>query len=247
MKKLLLSLSLLGLFGSASAQMTMVLTDSAGNVVTNGSTVNFTVSCSALDTRFWHFTNAGGSQINVKVKKTTMVLNDPGATVYFCTGTNCYSPAQTLSLNVALAGSGGTELLTTDHYPNSVAGVTTVRYTIVNQANVLDTAYFIINYTAVCSPGGINSASIVKPSISNPAPNPASSVFAINYKFGSTTNAGAKMVIYNMLGARVMETEVEGLEGTLKMDVSRLDQGVYFCSLESDGKTLATRRLVVAQ
>ena len=53
------------------------------------------------------------------------------------------------------------------------------------------------------------------------------------------------MVIYNMLGDRVMETVVEENEGTIKMDVSSLEQGIYFCNLESDGKMLSTRRLVV--
>ena len=243
MKKLLLSLSLVGLFGSLSAQMNIVITDSSGTVVT-GTTVNYTIPCNLLDTRTWHITNAGGNQINIKVKKTILTLNDPGATVYFCTDINCYSPSQTLSLTVAVAGSGGTELLTTDHYPNGVAGITLVRYTVINQANLNDTAYFLINYTSVC-PGGINAPAIVKPTVSNPAPNPASTFFSINYKLGSANPVGAKMVIYNMLGDRVMETIVEENEGTIKMDVSSLEQGIYFCNLESDGRMLSTRRLVV--
>jgi hypothetical protein len=49
-----------------------------------------------------------------------------------------------------------------------------------------------------------------------------------------------------MLGASVLESEVTETEGTVRMDVSTLDQGVYFCSLIADGKTLATRRLVVS-
>jgi hypothetical protein len=49
-----------------------------------------------------------------------------------------------------------------------------------------------------------------------------------------------------MLGERVKETTIEEMEGVVKMDVSTLGQGVYFCSLESEGKTLTTRRLVVA-
>lgn len=243
MKKLLLSLSLLGLFSSLSAQMNVIITDSTGNVVT-GTTVNYTIPCSVLDTRYWHITNAGGSQINIKVKKTILTLNDPGSTVYFCTDVNCYSPAQTMSLQVAIAGSGGTELLTTDHYPNGVAGITTVRYSIINQANLNDSAYFMISYTAVCS-AGINSPSIIKASFSNPAPNPASSFFSVNYKLGSANADGAKLVIYNMLGAIVMDARIEETEGVMKMDVSSLEQGIYFCALEADGKMLATRRLVV--
>jgi len=67
----------------------------------------------------------------------------------------------------------------------------------------------------------------------------------MNYKMGSASTTNSKLVIYNMLGDRVMETRVEEVDGTVRMDVSTLDQGIYFCSLESDGKTLATKRLVV--
>jgi len=243
MKKLLLSLSVFGFFATANAQMNVTITDSLGNAVT-GTTVNYTVPAANVDTRYWHINNMGSSALTVKVKKTVTVLNDAGATVYFCTDANCYSPAQSLSLNVSLSASTGTSLLTTDFNPNSVQGTTIVRYTIINQANPSDTAYYLINYT-INNPAGINTSVIIKPSVSNPSPNPASSYFSMNYKMGNASTENSKLVIYNMLGVRVMETRVEEIEGTIRVDVSNLDQGIYFCSLESDGKTLTTKRLVV--
>src|ERR1700751_4802384 len=134
MKKLLLSLSVFGFFATANAQMNVTITDSLGNAVT-GTTVNYTVPATSVDTRYWHINNMGSSALTVKVKKTVIVLNDAGATVYFCTDANCYSPAQNLSLNVSLPASTGTSLLTTDFNPNSVQGTTIVRYTVINQAN----------------------------------------------------------------------------------------------------------------
>ncbi len=244
MKKLLLSFSIIGLFSTVSAQMNIVITDAAGTNVT-GTTLNYWVPCVGLDTRYWTITNADGSPVTIKVKKTIIALNDAGATVYFCTDVNCYSPSQTLSYAVNLNASGGNDQLTTDFNPNGVAGVTSVRYAVINQANMNDSAFFIIDYNVSCSAAGINAPINVKPSVSNPAPNPASSFFAVNYKLGSANSTGAKMVVYNLLGDRVMETNVEEIEGTIKMDISSLDQGIYFCSLEMDGKMLVTRRLVV--
>lgn len=245
MKKLILSLSVLGLFATvANAQMNVTITDSIGTTTVTGQTLNYTVPSTSVDTKYWHINNLGSSVLNVKVKKTIMVLNDAGATVYFCTDANCYSPAQTMSLNVALAANTGTSLLTTDFNPNGVQGTTTVRYTIINQANTSDTAYFVINYT-INNPAGINTPTLVKASVSNPSPNPASSFVNMNYKMGSYSVENTKLVVYNMLGVRVMETRIDEIEGTVRMDVSNLDQGIYFCSLESDGKTLSTKRLVV--
>ncbi len=244
MKKHLLFVAIAALSSVAlSAQINYPITDSVSASVTS-TTVNYNVLASATDTRHFTVTNATANTVTVKVKKTIYFLNDPGSTVYFCTGANCYSPSQTLSLAVVLAPNG-TCALTCDHYPNNMAGVTQVRYTVINQANTTDTTYFIINYTASLT--GVATHSLVKPSLSNPAPNPASSSFTMNYKMGSTNPQDSKMVIYNMLGDRVMETSVEESEGALRMDVSSLEQGVYFCSLESDGKIVATRRLVVTR
>ncbi len=243
MKKHVLTIAL-GILTSlvVSAQASFSIADSVGNNLA-GTTVNYNVASSQLDTKVYTINNLTGSAVTVKVKKTTIYMNDPGSTVYFCTGSNCYSPSQTLSLTEPMSASGNL-LLTCDHFPNNQIGATQVRYTVINQANTSDTVYFIINYNSV--PTAILTHSSVKPSISNPAPNPASATFSINYKMGTTNPQNAKMVIYNMLGERVMETAVEEMEGVVKMDVTTLGQGVYFCSLEADGKTVTTRRLVVA-
>ncbi len=242
MKKHLLTIALGVLTSVAVSAQNYSITDSLGNNLV-GTSINYNVASSLLDSKKYTIQNLSGNAVTVKVKKTIVYLNDPGSTIYFCTGTNCYSPTQTLSLNVPM-NPNGTELLTSYHYPNNQVGASQVRYTIINQSDANDTVSFIINYNSV--PTGISTHSIVKPSISNPAPNPASATFSINYKMGTTNPQNAKMVIYNMLGERVMESAVEEMEGVVKMDVATLGQGVYFCSLESDGKTLTTRRLVVA-
>jgi hypothetical protein len=241
MKKHLLAV-LVTLTGSfAVSAQNYSFTDTLSNNIT-GTTVSYTVPSNLLDTRHFTLTNTGSSSVTVKVKKTIVYINDASSTIYFCTGQNCYSPTQNLSYAVVLSPNG-TCALTCDHWPNNMTGASEVRYTVVNQSNPNDTAVFTIDYNAV--PAGIASHSLVKPSMSNPAPNPASSAFSISYKMGSAAPQNAKMVIYNMLGDRVIETPIEEMEGVVKMDISILEQGVYFCTLVSDGKTLSTRRLVV--
>jgi hypothetical protein len=240
MKKHLLSIALFSISALASAQ-NFAITDAGTNVVT-GATLTYTIDQSVQDSRHYTFTNTSSGSINVKVRRTILQLNTPTATTSFCTDINCYPPATNMSVQFPVNGMGSFDL-TADYTPDNTSGTGHVRYTVINQSNLSDSATFDIIYNA--TPTGISTHAFAKASISNPAPNPATSVFSINYKLGSTSTEATTMIVYNMLGVRVMQTPLEDFEGTLRMDVSGLDQGIYFCSLESDGKILATRRLVV--
>ena len=241
MKKVLLSLAASALCIAGFSQANYTIIDAMSTDIV-GTTQYFYVPNSTLDTRVFTVNNISGSSKSVKVRKTILVLNDATSQAYFCTNANCYSATQSLSYTVNMAV-GGSFTLTTD-YSSNLTGVSQVRYTVYDINNTSDSSIVIFNYNS--SPAGINANVAVKASISNPMPNPASSVFNMSYKLGSTSTNGAKLVVYNMLGASVLESEVTETEGTVRMDVSTLDQGVYFCSLIADGKTLATRRLVVS-
>lgn len=244
MKKHLLVAAFAAITTLASAQSFSIVDGAIGSL--NGGTFNYWVSTSVTDTRIATVTNTSAANLNVKVRKSILQLNDAGATVWFCTDQNCYAPSTALSSQFTMGASGGLFDLTYDFNPNNATGVTQVRYSVINQANPADSAWFIVVYNLSNSPTGVVNANVGKPSVSNPMPNPASSVFSMNYKLGSAASSNAKVVVYNMLGSVVMENPVNDSEGVVKMDVSTLDQGIYFCTLESDGKALATRRLVVS-
>jgi hypothetical protein len=228
-------------FFECRAQSSFTITD-VSSVNITGTTQTFWIDQDILDARHYTMTNTSSDSINVRVRKTNIQLNTPTAYSTFCTCTNCYGPSTIMSVLFSLAPGGSCDLVA-DYFPDSTGGIGHLRLSILNQNNLADSATvdFIYNST----PAGINSNVFQKASVSNPAPNPTSSVFAINYKLGSTPVVGAKMVIYNMLGDYVMDQVVREVEGTIRMDVSSLNQGIYFCSLESAGKTLVTRRLVV--
>lgn len=242
MKKLVLFLPLVSLFGSASAQINFIIEDANATNVT-GTTQTFWIDQDNLDSRNFYMLNTSAGSITVKVRRTIIQLNTPTAYSYFCNCITCFSPATNLS-PVFTISPGTPCILTPDYFPDSTGGTGIVRYTILDQTTAADSVSFDIVYNP--GPAGINSNALVKPSISNPAPNPASSFFNVNYKLGNANVAGAKMIVYDLLGNRIMETAVEEMEGTVRMDVSTLEQGIYFCSLEANGKMLATHRLVVA-
>lgn len=247
MKKQILVAAFAAITSLVSAQSSFTFTDNTIGVM-NGGTYHFWVSSTVTDSRIYSVSNTSSSNVSAKVRKSVLQLNDAGATTWFCTDQNCYAPATVLSNATTMGASGGSFDLTIDFNPNSVVGtgVTEVRYSVINQSNTADSAWFVIVYHLSNSPTGVASTVNTKPSVSNPMPNPASSMFSMNYKLGNASVNGAKVVVYNMLGAVVMETLVSETEGAIKMDVSTLDQGIYFCTLESDGKALATRRLVVS-
>jgi hypothetical protein len=242
MKKLLLAACPL-MFGAALSAQSFSIVDGASNPVANGSTIIYFVDvATSVETHDFVVTNTSPNSVTCKVRK-AIQTSQAGQTFYFCTDLNCYAPSTSLSLAVTEATGGSFQLLT-DFTPASMVGVSTVRYSVFNTANPSDSTYFNIEYHV--SPTGIAAHSMVKANIGSPMPNPASSVFNMNYNLGSSFGAGtAKLVVYNMLGDVVKSENLSEAEGTFRMDVSTLDNGVYFTSLEVDGKQLSTKRLVV--
>ncbi|MSP68742.1 MAG: T9SS type A sorting domain-containing protein [Bacteroidetes bacterium] len=242
MKKHLLVFAFVGISGLLAAQSSFNIIDFNGSDVT-GTTQTYWIDQDVQDAKHYTFNNNTTGNIDVKVRRTIIQLNTPTATTNFCTNVSCYPPNINMSILFTVNGTGGFFDLISDYFPDSTAGFGHVRYTVLNQNVPSDSTTFDIIYNS--APVGVNAPNFAKASVSNPAPNPASSVFVINYKLGSTTSVGAKMVVYNMLGDRVKEQTIEENDGTIRMDVSTFNQGIYICSLESEGKTLVTRRLVV--
>lgn len=244
MKKLLLA-SLPMLFAAGvSAQSSFSITDNNQAAVASGSTIVYYVDqATTLETHDFEVHNNNPNLLTAKVRK-AIQSQQTGQTFYFCTDQNCYTPTTNLSANVPTNGGGGQFQLITDFTPYNTTGISVVRYSVFDVNNPSDSAYFFIEYHV--SPTGIVSHSNVKANIGSPMPNPASSVFNMTYNLGSSFGTGeAKLVIYNMLGALVKSETLVDADGTIKTDVSTLENGVYFVSLEVNGKQLSTKRIVV--
>jgi hypothetical protein len=244
MKKLLLA-SVSALFAAGlSAQSLSVTHDTQGGIANGSTLVYYVDQATSLETHDFDVHNTSGANITCKVRKAVQSQASANSLFYFCTDQLCYAPSTVVSGNVTV-NSGAEFLLVTDFTPDNTPGISVVRYSVWNTANPADSVYFFIEYHV--SPTGIAAHQNVKASIGSPMPNPASAVFNMNYNLGSSYGQGnAKMVIYNMLGEAVKTEAISEAEGTFRMDVSTLDNGVYFTSLEVDGKQLSTKRLVVS-
>ena len=72
-------------------------------------------------------------------------------------------------------------------------------------------------------------------------PNPAVDNVEITLNIGQA----GKFTVYNLLGTPVMSRELAKDDKDLKLDVTSLTAGVYFCNFQVSGKTVATRRMVI--
>lgn len=243
MKKQLLAICAVAAAFAAQAQSFQMHDQQSGNMLPNGGTIleTHTDPQTFIDNHV-HVSNTTNATVNYKVRK-TILYSGAGMDATFCTDQLCYPNTVSLSPQSAPIPANGMMDLKAQYKPESATpGTTAIRYTIFNVANPSDSVYFVIVYNGVT---GIPQNTVLPVTLSNASPNPASTTFNLNYQLGNA-HAG-QIVMYNMLGEKVREMPLTEAEGTAKVDVSTLTQGVYFCSLTIDGKAVATRRIAVTR
>ncbi|MBX3102381.1 MAG: T9SS type A sorting domain-containing protein [Bacteroidetes bacterium] len=82
--------------------------------------------------------------------------------------------------------------------------------------------------------------------LSMPYPNPASEHTSLQYDIPSGYNQ-ATLRVFDMLGKQVLSYALQSPSGNITIPVRTLKNGIYFCALDVDGKTQATRKLVVSR
>ncbi len=76
-------------------------------------------------------------------------------------------------------------------------------------------------------------------------PNPVQDELIVHYKF---EKAGTPVIkVYNILGSLVMQIPVSGVNGRLAIDMSGVQNGVYFFTVEDKGQRLYIKKFTVAR
>lgn len=248
MKKILLSsLLVFACFFKNNAQSIQLL-DTTGASGGQGSvaqpTKTYMVDTSALYDVMFNVKNTTSSAITVKLKK-YLISNLGGDNITFCIGVNCYGSGTTLSAPVTISANslmtnGG---LLTDFTASNSPNTAKVIYTIFNTANPNDSASVVLNYDVTAATGIKQNAGNY--SISNIAPNPASSYASVTHDLNN--NQPASIKIYNMLGALVKTVPLETYTNNTKIDINSLEEGIYIYSVNVGGKAVKTSRLVVSR
>lgn len=188
-------------------------------------------------------TNAG---MNVQVaRKIITPLTD--MQFAFCVGVICYSP-ETDSCGpdvyqfVPANGASEQSEFKVTYYPYQMVGTALVKYNIYDMVNPADSVNVFVQYAAY--PAGIAEEAMNGGTVSEIYPNPASTFVTIDYQLTSKVNS-AQVKVFNMLGSTVKETNLQLGSDKVRMDISDLNNGVYFYSVLINGDVYSTKKLVV--
>jgi hypothetical protein len=248
MKKYLFALSIIVtcLFKSNAQSFQLLDTTGAhggvGSVAQSSYTL--TVDTSASGDFMFNVKNLTSSSISIKVKK-YLISNPSSDVITFCIGVNCYPATTTLSAAVpvpsnTILANGFLTDFTAVNTPNTAK----VMYTVFNSSTPNDSISVTINYNVTATTGIKQFASNY--SISNIAPNPASSDISLTYNI-SNANQTATVKIYNMLGTLVKTVPLETYTNNTKIDINSLEEGIYIYSVIVGDKAIKTSRLVVSR
>lgn len=244
MKKLILSLLLISAFTmAASAQILELYHDEepfpmGGTFEVQGYPDEFEIVS--------HITlkNISDQEVVVKCRKmeVEVVANTSNT---FCWGL-CYAPSVFLSpLTITIAPGDTTQEFSGHYMPGGNEGVTKMCYSFFDESNPNDSTYFYVNYNGTYSVG-IEDQMAESAFVSHPYPNPASSMVSFDYMLPAGSSK-AKISIHNLLGAKVKEINIAGIEGKISLNIQDLKDGIYFYSVNVNNQIIETKRLVVSR
>jgi hypothetical protein len=184
--------------------------------------------------------NTTSSPIDVMVKKVEISLIS-GSVNTFCWGL-CFAPNVYVSPDPKTINAFTTD--STDfsgHYsPLTFAGASVIRYVFYVQANPSDSVCVNVTYNAL--EVGVHNQT-AKNILSGAYPNPANNT--VNFEYSLNTENAGSVIIRNLLGSVVKKSVLTSAEGKLSIFTGDLPEGIYFYSLDVDGKTMITRKLIV--
>ena len=241
MKKYLLLLLFAMITGAYTYSQSLSLSDSTGPVGNNsiyykqGHVTDDEIVCHLF------VTNNTANPIQVVVKK-VIKANDtvPGTMNTFCWGL-CFPPNIYVSPAIALPGMTTDSIDFSGHYsPMGYSGTSRIRYVFYDETNPSDSVCVNVSYGAF--PIGVQN-SAAKNILGNAYPNPANSTVSFSYSINSGETGS--IVIRNILGSKVSEIPLVNPEGKISVPMSNLPDGIYFYSLNLEGKACVTRKLII--
>lgn len=242
MKKILLIVYLLSIAAFVGYSQSLVLIDSvAGQLVNNATILKMGNTGTGEIIQHIAVKNNSASGLDVMAKKSYISVL-PNTTNVFCWGI-CVGPDVFVSPDPIAIGPGSTNFLDfSGHYlPDTVTGITTIRYTFYVDGNVNDSVCFNVNFAAY--PLGLEEIN-PKPALSNAFPNPANTDVNIDYVMPSGSRE-TSVIIRNVLGVVVNRQPITETSGKVTFSVNDLSNGIYFYSLVVNGEITLTKKMVV--
>ena len=164
----------------------------------------------------------------------------PGSRNLFCIGDGCYEDnASRFPLILQPGESSTRENFHLLYNPGSTEGTTVVNYYFSTSSYGVS---LTINY--IFGNTGVEEEELAVNTLTA-YPNPATSSVNIAYDLSGFGNSDARIVLTNLVGSKVAVRPISGTSGKVNLDISALDAGIYFYSIEADGKIVSTKKLIV--
>ena len=244
MKKIFSLLFILSFACAGLLAQSFTLYTHSGSVIPNGGTVGVlrtlydttTDVATEIDLK-----NISNSSQTYKVIRTVKIL--PGAQkTNFCFSVGCFPDTTNISPLTLTLDAGIKDNSFSSHIsPNAISGSALVYYKFFNIKDNTDTVGIYIQSEVWHL--GIENLSNAQADLGNVFPNPANEKFTVEYTVANEGQAG--VVIRNMLGTTIREQAVPSGNGKVQVNTADLPEGIYFCSLFIDGKSVSTRKLVI--
>ena len=163
---------------------------------------------------------------------------------YLCWGT-CYMPGVVTANNTVTAGgegifNGHVMFVDADGNTLPVGSESKITYTFYDERNPEEKYTFNVNFKY--QPDAIEEINTV---FSNAYPNPANNTLSFNYEMQNANSAA--VAIYNMMGQEVVRQALNLGNSRVDINVSDLNEGVYFYSLIVNNQTVKTNKFVVSR
>lgn len=239
-----LALSFASIMG---AQGIVTLTDEEGHVV-NGTVI--VAPCDwSTDTVSLFAQLTGASPMTVNVRRYEM-WPVTGTNNFYCWGV-CYLPVTTgtyptwVSQHYVDMNPGAT--YNNFHAYHQAEGITTTaRYKFVwfDEANPSgpDSSWVDIDF---CGLVGVNER-VAQSTTLTVWPSPSQGQ-DLQLAYALDRSGGAHLVLYNVLGEAMRRTVIGGAQGRITWSTADLGPGVYFATLEREGRAMTTQRFVVTR
>ena len=211
------------------------------SLVANGATTPLAGDeITPLDAEVW-IVNSSAISLDVLVQRTVNNLAT-GHTSNFCWGLSCYGDTTNWATDPVTIPAGDSSHSFHGYLnPHGYFGQSHVCYKYFDMNNSPDFVEVCYDYDIAT---GIHVLGVTSSDpLSSASPSPAYGLTNINYL---TSDINSRIIIYNLLGVVVKEIKLESKQGVLILSTSDMKQGVYYYSLISGDKTLATKKLVVA-
>ena len=174
----------------------------------------------------------------------------PGHSSYFCWSIDCYPPNVSIATSTVTLGpnekdSTFTGYLTPYDSLGPYDGTSVVKYVFYNDGDLSDSISAVFVYTATPASGEVQ-ARVLNSNDFYAFPNPT--VNELKVAYGDITGVQkGRLIIRNILGSELIVQNIDLKNNIAHIDVSRLNKGVYFYSVELDGKNVHTKKFAVSK